>query len=100
MTAYHRFPPDGWCGIGAPRGTCVEIVERLDEKIVAGVADPEMKARLAVLGGIAVAGSQADCGKLIVDEAEAAVSQQASSGVVIATPGSTMPPRLPISVPP
>ena len=70
MTAYHRFPPGGWYGIGAPRRTCVEIVERLDKKIVAGVADPEMKARLADLGGIPLPGTPSEFGKLIAGETE------------------------------
>jgi tripartite-type tricarboxylate transporter receptor subunit TctC len=57
-------------GMGAPRNTPAEIVDRLNKEINAGLADPKMEARLADLGGTALAGSPADFGKLIVAETE------------------------------
>ena len=57
-------------GIGAPRNTPAEIVDKLNKEINAGLADPKMKARLADLGGTVLAGSPADFGKLIADETE------------------------------
>ena len=57
-----------WYGIGAPRNTPAEIVERLNKEINASLADPKMKARLADLGGTAFSGSPADFGKFIADE--------------------------------
>ena len=57
-------------GVGAPRNTPTEIVERLNKEINAGLADPKVKARLADLGGTALAGSPADFGKLIADDTE------------------------------
>ena len=57
-------------GLGAPGNTPVEIVEKLNKEINAGLADPKMKARLADLGGTMLAGSPADFGKLIADETE------------------------------
>jgi tripartite-type tricarboxylate transporter receptor subunit TctC len=57
-------------GLGAPRNTPAEIIDRLNKEINAGLADPKIKARLADLGGTALAGSPADFGKLIADDTE------------------------------
>jgi tripartite-type tricarboxylate transporter receptor subunit TctC len=64
------YEASGWFGVGAPRNTPVEIIDKLNKEIDAGVADPKMKARLADLGGIALTGSPSDFGKLIVEETE------------------------------
>jgi tripartite-type tricarboxylate transporter receptor subunit TctC len=57
-----------WYGLGAPRRTPSEIVEKLNREINAALVDPGMKARLADLGGEPLAGSSADFGKLIAEE--------------------------------
>jgi tripartite-type tricarboxylate transporter receptor subunit TctC len=57
-------------GVGAPKGTPAEIVERLNKEINAGLADATIRARLADLGGTVLAGSPADYGKLLADETE------------------------------
>jgi tripartite-type tricarboxylate transporter receptor subunit TctC len=59
-----------WFGIGAPRNTPAEIVDKLNKEINAGLVDPKFKARLADLGGTVLAGSPADFGKLIAAETE------------------------------
>ena len=59
-----------WYGVGAPKVTPAEIVEKLNKEINAGLADPKIKARLADLGGDVLAHSPADFGKLIADETE------------------------------
>jgi tripartite-type tricarboxylate transporter receptor subunit TctC len=59
-----------WLGVGAPKATPAEIVDKLNEEINAGLADPKIKARLADLGGRPFVGSPADFGKLIADETE------------------------------
>jgi tripartite-type tricarboxylate transporter receptor subunit TctC len=59
-----------WLGIGAPRNTSAEIVDRLNREINAGLADPKIKARLVDLGGTALVGFPADFGKLIAEETE------------------------------
>jgi tripartite-type tricarboxylate transporter receptor subunit TctC len=64
------YEASGWQGVGAPRNTPIEIVERLNKEINAALADPKMKARLADLGGTVLAGSPAAFGKLIVEETE------------------------------
>jgi tripartite-type tricarboxylate transporter receptor subunit TctC len=64
------YEASGWLGIGAPKNTPAEIVDRLNREINAGLADPKMKAKLADLGGAALPGSSADFGKFIADETE------------------------------
>src|SRR6516225_5717391 len=59
-----------WYGVGAPKATPAEIVEKLNKEINAGLADAKLKARLADLGGDALALSPPDFGKLIADETE------------------------------
>jgi tripartite-type tricarboxylate transporter receptor subunit TctC len=57
-------------GIGAPRNTPAEIVDKLNKEVNAALADPKMRARLADLGGTPLPGSSVDFGKLIADETE------------------------------
>jgi tripartite-type tricarboxylate transporter receptor subunit TctC len=59
-----------WYGIGAPRDTPAEIIERLNKEINASLVDPKMKARIAELGGSALVGSPDDFGKLIAADTE------------------------------
>jgi Tripartite tricarboxylate transporter family receptor len=59
-----------WSGIGAPKNTPAEIIDTLNKEINAALADPNMKARLADLGGTALALSPADFGKFIAEEIE------------------------------
>jgi tripartite-type tricarboxylate transporter receptor subunit TctC len=59
-----------WSGIGAPKNTPAEIVERLNREINAGLASPVMKARLGELGATAFPSSPAEFRKLITDETE------------------------------
>jgi tripartite-type tricarboxylate transporter receptor subunit TctC len=64
------YEASGWWGVGVPKNTPVEIVDKLNQGINAGLADPKIKARLADLGGTVLAGSPADFGKLVADETE------------------------------
>jgi tripartite-type tricarboxylate transporter receptor subunit TctC len=57
-------------GIGVPKSTPAEIIEKLNGEVNAVLADPSMKARVADLGGTVLPGSPADFGKLIVVETE------------------------------
>ena len=57
-------------GIGAPKNTPAEIVDKLNKEINAALVDPKFKARLADLDGTVLGGSPADFGKLIADETE------------------------------
>jgi len=60
----------GWTGIGAPRNTPAEILQKLNHEINAVLADPKTNTRLADLGGTALPGSPADFGKMIAEETE------------------------------
>jgi hypothetical protein len=58
-----------WWGFGAPKNAPKEIIDKLNQEINAGLADLKIKTRLAELGGTALAGSPADIGRLIADDA-------------------------------
>ena len=64
------YETSAWQGIGAPKNTSAEIVEKLNKEVNAGLADPKMKARFAELGNTVLPGSPADFGKLIAEETE------------------------------
>src|SRR5262245_59300000 len=64
------YEVSGWFGIGAPRNTPTDIIDKLNKEINAALADPKIKARLAELGATALPGSPADFGKLIGNETE------------------------------
>jgi tripartite-type tricarboxylate transporter receptor subunit TctC len=57
-------------GVGAPKRTPVEIIDKLNREINAALTDPKIKARFAVLGWTALGGEPADFAKLIADETE------------------------------
>src|SRR5215510_1628702 len=59
-----------WYGIGAPRNTPVEVIDKLNKEINAGLADPKLQARLADVGGTVLAGSPADFCNNIADATE------------------------------
>jgi len=59
-----------WLGLGAPKKTSRETVNKLNKEINSALADPQIKARLADLGSTALPGSPDDFGKLIADETE------------------------------
>ena len=59
-----------WTGVGAPKNTPAEIVDKLNKEMNATLADPKFKARLAELGGTALSGSPLDFGKFVADETE------------------------------
>jgi len=59
-----------WSGVGAPKATPAEIVEKLNKEINAALADHKIKARLADLGSTPLVGSATDFGRLIADETE------------------------------
>jgi tripartite-type tricarboxylate transporter receptor subunit TctC len=64
------YEASAFFGVGAPKNTPADIIEKLNKEINAGLADPKLKARLADLGGTVIAGSPADFGKLIADETD------------------------------
>jgi tripartite-type tricarboxylate transporter receptor subunit TctC len=62
------YEASAWYGVGAPRGTPAEIIERLNSEINAILADPKTTARFAELGASLIGGSPADFGRLVVEE--------------------------------
>jgi tripartite-type tricarboxylate transporter receptor subunit TctC len=64
------YAASGWFGIGAPSKTPVEIVDKLNQEVNAGLADPKLKARLADLGSTVFVGSRSDFAKHISTETE------------------------------
>jgi tripartite-type tricarboxylate transporter receptor subunit TctC len=64
------YEASSWHGVGVPKDTPAEIIDKLNTEINAALADPKMKARLADLGGTPLPGSPADFGKFIADETE------------------------------
>jgi tripartite-type tricarboxylate transporter receptor subunit TctC len=77
------YEASAFYGMGVPKGTPPEIIDKLNKEINAGLADPKIKARLAELGGMLAPGTPADFGKLIADETE-------KWGKVIKTGGVTL----------
>ena len=64
------YEASSWQGVGAPRKTSAEIIDKLNGEINAVLADPKIKARLAELGGDVMGGTPAEFGKFIADETE------------------------------
>ena len=64
------YEASAWFGMGAPKGTPPEVIAVLNKAINEALADPNIKARLAEMGGMHMGGTPADFGKIIVDETE------------------------------
>ena len=59
------YEASNWYGVGIPKNTPAEIIDKLNKEINAGLVDLKMKARFADFGGTPLVGSPADLGKLI-----------------------------------
>jgi tripartite-type tricarboxylate transporter receptor subunit TctC len=64
------YETNAWQGVGAPKNTPADIVDRLNKEINAVLADSKSKARLADFGASLLAGSPADFGRFLADEVE------------------------------
>ena len=64
------YEASAWYGIGAPKGTPPEIVDRLNKAVNEILADPKTKAKFSEYGAILLPGSAADFGQLLADETE------------------------------
>jgi tripartite-type tricarboxylate transporter receptor subunit TctC len=64
------YEASAWYGVGAPRGTPAEIIDKLNQAINAALADPALEARLIDIGGTTLPGSPADLGKFMAQETE------------------------------
>jgi tripartite-type tricarboxylate transporter receptor subunit TctC len=64
------YEASAFFGMGVPKGTPAEIVDKLNKEINAALADPKMKAKLAELGGMLIPGTPEDFGKVVAEETD------------------------------
>ena len=64
------YEASAWFGIGAPKGTPRDIIEKLNKEVNAVLVEPAMKARLAELGGVPMVGTPEDFGKVVQSETD------------------------------
>ena len=64
------YEASAWYGLGVPKGTPADVIEKLNREVNAILADPKAKARFVELGATLLPGSAADFGKLVADETE------------------------------
>lgn len=64
------YEATSWFGIGAPRKTPAEVIDKLNSEITLGLGDPVVKQRLGELGGIPMPMTPTQFGRLITDETE------------------------------
>ena len=62
------YEASAWFGIGAPKGTPTDVIDKLNKAVNEALKDPKMIARLADLGGAPMGGSPADFGKIMESE--------------------------------
>ncbi len=64
------YEASGWYGIGAPKSTPAEVIERLNKEVNAAIADPKVIARLAEIGGVPLPMTPVQFGQFVADETE------------------------------
>ena len=62
------YETTAWYGVGAPKGTPVEVIDRIHKEVSAALVDPRMKARFADLGGAPMPMTPAAFARLIAEE--------------------------------
>jgi tripartite-type tricarboxylate transporter receptor subunit TctC len=77
------YEASAWFGMGAPKGTPPEIVNKLNTAINAALADPNVQAHLADLGGIVMSGTPGDFGQVIIEETEKWAKVVKAAGVSV-----------------
>jgi tripartite-type tricarboxylate transporter receptor subunit TctC len=77
------YEATAWFGIGMPRGTPREIIEKVNAEVNRALADPKMRERLAELGGKPIAGTPEDFGRVIAAETEKWARVVTSSGAKV-----------------
>ena len=77
------YEATAWFGIGMPRGTPREILEKVNAEVNRALADPKMRERLAELGGKPIAGTPEDFGRVIAAETEKWAKVVVSSGAKV-----------------
>ena len=64
------YEASAWFGIGVPKGTPPAIIDKLNAEVNAILAEPEMKTKLAEMGGIMMNGTPEDFGKIVQSETD------------------------------
>jgi tripartite-type tricarboxylate transporter receptor subunit TctC len=64
------YEAEAWLGLGAPRGTPPEIIDKLNKEIATALADPKLRARLAELGAAALVTSPSEFAQMITRDIE------------------------------
>ena len=77
------YEATAWFGIGMPKGTPREVIDKMNAAANKALADPKMRERLAQLGGAPIPGTPEDFGKVIVAETEKWAKVVASSGATV-----------------
>jgi tripartite-type tricarboxylate transporter receptor subunit TctC len=77
------YEASAWFGMGAPKGTPPEIVNKLNTAINAALADPNVRAHLADLGGIVMSGTPGGFGQVIIEETEKWAKVVKAAGVSV-----------------
>src|ERR1700694_5698282 len=77
------YDATAWFGIGMPKGTPREIIDKVNAEVNRALADPTMRARLADLGGKPMSGTPEDFGKVIAAETEKWAKVVISSGATV-----------------
>jgi len=70
-----------WFGVGAPKGTPAEVIDKINSQLTAGLANPKMKERLAEFGEVPMPMTPTEFGKLIADETEKWAKVIKSAGI-------------------
>jgi tripartite-type tricarboxylate transporter receptor subunit TctC len=77
------YEATAWFGIGMPRATPREFIDKVNAEVNRALADPKMRERLAELGGKPIAGTPEDFGKVIAAETEKWAKVVVSSGAKV-----------------
>ena len=64
------YEASAWNGVGAPRDTAPEIIDKINREINAGLADPKIRERFANIGAVPMPMTPAEFGRLVADETE------------------------------
>ena len=77
------YEATAWFGVGMPKGTPREAIDKMNAAVNKALADPKMRERLAQLGGAPIPGTPEDFGKVIAAETEKWAKVVASSGATV-----------------
>jgi tripartite-type tricarboxylate transporter receptor subunit TctC len=77
------YEATAWFGIGMPKGSPREAIERINAEVNRAMLDPKMRARMAELGGVSITGTPEDFGRIVASETEKWAKVVAASGATV-----------------